>query len=334
MLESSVQFAVCAFIIVVAGTLLTRFADAIAEITKLGRLVIGSVLLAGTTSLPEITVDISAIRMGMPDIAVGDLLGSSLANLAILALLDLSNHSQGKMLSRQAAAHALSGSLSAALTAIVGIGLLTGKALAEYAVFGVSPICILVAVVYAFGARMIYLDQRIAMKEVPPEEPGAHPGMTLGKAALGFAVCGTAILIAGPYLASAAGRLAEETGLGKTFVGSTLVAFSTSLPELVSSLAALRLGAIDLAIGNVFGSNAFNMIILLPLDAIEPGPLFATVAPTHAVTCVAAILATMIAIMGQLYRAETRVRFIEPDAWLIIACVIGAMALLYYLPAL
>ena len=75
MLAAGVQFLVCATVIIVAGTFLTRFADAIAELTKLGRLVIGSVLLASATSLPELTVDISAIRMGMPDLAVGDLLG-------------------------------------------------------------------------------------------------------------------------------------------------------------------------------------------------------------------------------------------------------------------
>ena len=81
-------------------------------------------------------------------------------------------------------------------------------------------------------------------------------GMTLGKALAGFGISALAILVSGPYMAEAAGQIADETGLGKTFVGSTLVAFSTSLPEIVSSLAALRMGAIDLAIGNVFGSNA------------------------------------------------------------------------------
>ena len=95
MLYTSGQFIVCAGIIILAGTFLTRYADAIAEITKLGRLVVGSVLLAGATSLPELTVDISAVRLGLADLAVGDLLGSSLMNLLILALLDLSHHSRG-----------------------------------------------------------------------------------------------------------------------------------------------------------------------------------------------------------------------------------------------
>jgi cation:H+ antiporter len=334
MLAALVQFGVCAAVIIVAGTFLTRFADAIAELTKLGRLLIGSVLLAGATSLPELTVDVSAIRMDMADLAVGDLLGSSLFNLLILSVLDLSVHSRGKMLSKQAAAHALSGSLSAALTTLVGLGLLTGKALAEYAIFHVSPAILIVAIGYAFGVRLVYLDQRLAAagtNEHPPQEIPVPPGMTLGKALAGFAVCAVVIFIAGPFMAHAAGRLAELTGLGRTFIGTTLVALTTSLPELVSSLAAVRLGALDLAIGNVFGSNAFNMILLVPLDLLHPRPLLADVSPEHVVTCLATILATLVAVMGQLYRSETRVRFIDPDAWLVMLIVIGALALIYYL---
>jgi cation:H+ antiporter len=337
MTSATLQFAVCAAVIIVAGTYLTRFADAIADITKLGRLVIGSVLLAGATSLPELTVDISAVRMGLADLAVGDLLGSSLMNLLILAILDLATRSRGKMLSKQAAAHALSGLVAASLTAIVGLGLLTAKGLAPYTAFGISPAIWLIVLAYFLGVRLVYLDQRIAVRTAAEHGVEAEaPTMGLAPALGGFAVCAIVIVIAGPYLAEAAGVLADKTGLGKTFVGTTLVALSTSLPELVSMIAALRMGATDLAIGNVFGSNAFNMILLAPLDALYRNPehhgsLFAALSPEHAITCVAVILATQVAVMGQLYQAETRVRFIEPDAWLVIAIVLGALAMIYYL---
>ena len=333
MLPALIQFLVCAIVIVIAGTFLSKYADAIAEFTGLGRLVIGSVLLAGATSLPEMTVDISAVRLGATDLAVGDLLGSSLMNLLILALLDLSHHSRGRMLSRQSAAHALAGSLAAALAALVGIGLLTGQALAPYTLLGISPVIYLVAIVYFLGVRLVYFDQMMAMKTaVDAGHPVSHhaPGMTIAKAIGGFALCALAIFIAGPFLASASDQLAEKSGLGGTFVGTTLVAFSTSLPELVSSLAALRMGAHDLAIGNVYGSNAFNMLLLVPLDVVQSGSLLATVAPGHTITCVAAILATQVAVMGQLYQAESRKRLIEPDALMVILTVIGALALVYY----
>lgn len=170
MLGTILQFVVCAGIIIVAGTILANCADAIADITKLGRLLVGSILLAGATSLPELSVDISAVRANMPDLAVGDLLGSCLMNLFILGVLDLTRYSRGKMFSKQAAAHALSGSVAAALSAIVGVALLTGKDLSQYTFFHVSPFSILIAVAYAFSVRLIYLDQRMAGKEIEAVE--------------------------------------------------------------------------------------------------------------------------------------------------------------------
>ncbi|QDU29423.1 Inner membrane protein YrbG [Anatilimnocola aggregata] len=333
MLVPILQFLVCAAVIVVAGTFLSKFADAIAELTGLGRLLVGSVLLAGATSLPELTVDISAVRMGAVDLAVGDLIGSCLMNLLILAILDLSHHSNGRMLSKQAAAHALSGSVSASLICLVALGLLTSKWISPYAMMGLSPVIIAIVVAYILGVRLVYLDQRIAHRTAvdegaKPHEVGAN--LSLGNAVAGFVACAGVILIAGPFLAHAADALATESGLGGTFVGTTLVAFSTSLPELVASLAALRMGAHDLAIGNVFGSNAFNMLLLAPLEVIQPGSLFSAVSPNHAITCVATLLATQVAVMGQLYQVEKRTRLIEPDALLVILIVFGALGLVYF----
>lgn len=138
------------------------------------------------------------------------------------------------------------------------------------------------------------------------------------------------IVIAAPYVADAAGVLAELSGLGGSFIGTTLVAMSTSLPELVASLAAIRMGAVDLALGNVLGSNVFNMVLLLPLDIVHSGSLFEAVSSTHVLTAMCVIAVTGIVVMGQLYQADRRVRLVEPDGWLIIALVIGSLVLIYY----
>jgi cation:H+ antiporter len=82
-------------------------------------------------------------------------------------------------------------------------------------------------------------------------------------------------------------------------------------------------------LGNIFGSNSFNMILLVPLDIAAPGALLATVSPTHAVTCVATIVVTTVVILGQLYHVEKRRHFLEPDAVLVIVLVLGALLLLY-----
>lgn len=339
MLVVSLEFLALAAVVALAGTYLARSADQIAEITQLGRLLIGSVLLAAATSLPELTVDISAVRQGMPNLAAGDLLGSSLMNLLILAVLDLAHRSGGKMLSREAAAHALSATLSIALTALAGLAILTAPRLPGPSLLGIGIWSWGILVAYLLGVRMIFLDQRIsaraaaeAAEAAEPEGGGKQPVQPpLWKPVVVFSVAALVLFLAGPRLAYTAGQLADLSGLGKTFVGTTLVALCTSLPELVASITALRMGSFDLVIGNVFGSNVFNMILFLPLDAVHPGSLFADISPSHAVTSFAVILATTVAVAGQLYHVEKRRRVIEPDALLMLLILGGALFLVYRL---
>jgi cation:H+ antiporter len=324
------QFLVSAGVIVVAGSVLTRCGDAIAALTGLGRLLVGSILVAAATSLPEVLVDVNAVvREGLPDLAVGDLLGSSLVNLLILAALDFGRRGGGRMLSRMSAAHALSATMAILLTAIVAVAILVPF---RREVLGVGTGVWAVAVVYVLGVRLTFFDQRYAAKVggerfPPPEVAGRRLG--LGAAVAGFGLAAAAIFAAAPHLAHAAGRLAELTGAGSTFVGTTLVALSTSLPELVATFAAARIGAHDLAVGNIFGSNAFNMVILLPVDLAHPGILLADVSQAHAITALAVIVVTAVTMLGILYHAERRIWLVEPDALLVVLLVLGALGLLY-----
>lgn len=113
--------------------------------------------------------------------------------------------------------------------------------------------------------------------------------------------------------------LAEQTWIGTTFVGTSLLALTTSLPELVTALAAVRLGAYDLAVGNLFGSNAFNMAALFIVDvAYRQGPLLSVVSSTHVLTALWSILLMSVGLMDIIYRAEKRFLLIEPDGLLMI----------------
>ena len=332
MASSLLIFSASAVVVAVAGIYLTRFADAIADLTGWGRLIVGSVLLAGATSLPELSVDVHAVGLGQPNLAVGDLLGSCLCNLVILAALDISRFSRGRMRSLLASAHALSGMITIVLALIAVIGLLARPSGQLPIGLGVATASLLV--VYVLGSRLVYLDQMMAAR---PDTPGpdqavllpATSGMTLARAACGFAAAAV-ILVAAPYMAEVADALAERSGLARSFVGTTLVAFSTSLPELVASIAALRAGAYDLAIGNVCGSNSFNIALLAVVDAAQPGSLLDVVAPVHAIAAAAVILVTAVAISGQLYQVESRSFLIEPDAALVATLSFAAMGLVYW----
>lgn len=125
--------------------------------------------------------------------------------------------------------------------------------------------------------------------------------------------------------------MAAISGLGQTFVGTTLVALSTSLPEIVTTTTAVRIGVIEMAVGNIFGSNTFNMVMLLAVDAFYPASVLASVSPVHSVSGVAVVVITSLAIIGFLYRAEKRYWFVEPDASLVVVLVIAALGLVYLL---
>lgn len=293
-----VVFAVAGVVTSVAGVSLARSGDAIADDTGLGGMSVGMLLLAGATSLPEVVTDVSAAVTDAPDIAVGDLFGSSLANMAILALLDLVN---GGRLWRVASANQLVlGSLATALTAVA----VTSIVLPAHPRLGwIGPETVLIVLAYLVVIRLI--ERRDVAEEAASE--GRAPGRLvvpdrsphLRRHATRFGLAALLILLSAPVLALTGTQIADETGVGRTFVGAVFVAMSTSLPELVASFAAVRLGAFDLAVGNLLGSNAFNMTILLPVDlAYAPGPVLADVARQQALVGVGAVGLMALVLVG------------------------------------
>lgn len=319
MAQALVIFLASATVIIVAGVFLARFADEIAESTGLGKLLIGGVLLAGATSLPELVFGLNAVRMGAENLAISDFMGACVFNLLILAIGDLMSPSRGRLFSRESAAHALSGSTSIALVASASFAILFAPHWG-FSILGQDPGVLMTAGIYALAARMIFFDQRVAqVVRGATTEGDPAPRPNLRQAVIGFLVAASVVVATGPFLASSAERIADLSGMGTTFVGATLVALSTTLPELVATITAVRIGAFDLAVGNIFGSNAFNMLLLLPLDIAHPGPLFLTANPTNALTGLGTILISCIVVTGQLYQVEKRWKIIEPDALLVIA---------------
>jgi cation:H+ antiporter len=314
-----IAFVLSAGAVAGAGIVLARTGDAIAERTGLGGLLIGMVLLAGATSLPEIATDVSAALANAPDLAVGDLFGSSMANMAILAVLDLVH--RGRVWPRVGLGQARLAAVAIALTSVALLALLVPTSIA-IGWIGVETILIVAG--YVAAAAWI---RRSRGRDRPPhdgvdeliapigsrETSLAH--LSLRAIGIRFGLAAVVVLVAAPIVALSAKGIADETGVGETFVGVFLLAAATSLPELVASLTAVRIGAHDLAVGNLFGSNAFNMVALLAADlAYLPGPILAAVAPAQAVAGVGAILLMALALAAVVHGTETRIRRLEPDA--------------------
>lgn len=328
MLQAIIQFVAVAAVIITAAAFLTRFADTIANRTGLGRIFVGSLFLAGATSLPEITVDFNAIHIGEPDLAVGDLLGSSLFNLLIIIVVS-TVFRLSKECSPQSEQHAVVATFSITLTSMIALGLLVNL---ETSLLRAGLFPWLAFLCYLLGLRHLFQQNQNAV--CPPEEKMslAESKIQLTKSVTGFVACAMIILLAAPYLAEAADMLAVLSGLGHTFIGTTLVALSTSLPELVATITAFRIRCPDLAYGNIFGSNIFNMAIFLPLDWYYAGNLLHDASDINAVSAIGIILATSMTVMTLLDVPAQR-KVTVPVNMLIAASVLAVLALLYHLGA-
>ncbi|MCV0403278.1 MAG: hypothetical protein K5924_06165 [Chloroflexi bacterium] len=315
-------FATAAAVVVVSGIILARTGDAIAVQSGLGGLFVGMLLLAGATSLPEIATDVTAAMAGAPDLAIGDLLGSSMANMAILAIIDLLH--RGRVWPAIGLGHARVASIAMGLTAILLLGIVTPV---RFAIgwIGLETIVLVVGWVLATAwIRRAQTERGPAAPDgeliVPiPADPGtaARP---LRRNALVFGGAGLVVLLAAPLMALSAHAIADELGVAQTFVGVTLLALATSLPELATSLAAIRIGAYDLAVGNLFGSNALNTTVVFAADAATTsGPILAAVSTSQAMVAgLGALLLMSIALGGVVHGERTRFQRGEPDAILLL----------------
>lgn len=318
-----VKFIALAAVIVVAANFLAKYGDVIAVRTGLGGMFIGVLLLAGATSLPEVLTSISAVSQGTPNIAAGNLLGSNSFNMLLLAVLDLVNRRE-RLLRKAARRHALSGSLAILMIALVLYFLLADV---DTKLLWVGLDSLIIIAVYIVAVRFIskegQADQTVKV-EIPVETPKLWVGI------IGFLVAAGVLIAVTPLLVSTSNEIAEVTGLGTTFVGTTLVALVTSLPEMVTTIAAIRIGASDMAIGNLFGSNMFNMFALGLTDLLYTGGRFLDVIdPSFALVGMLGLLMTAVALVGNLARLERRIWFIELDALALFIIYISGMLLLY-----
>jgi len=312
-------FALAGILVFVAASKLAHHADAIADATGLGRLWIGSLLLAGSTSLPEIITDVSAAAFSLPDIGVGDLFGSTLANMLILALLVIV-YERRQLLQKAALDHAMVGTLAILLTALAGLSIASGGL---RGFIGIGADTLIIAVVYLVGMRIVFdLTNTVANapREPTPDEEHAKPQVLLRRASLAFGMATLGLLCVVPLLIFSAEAVALEAGLSNSFVGTVLVGCTTSFPEIAAAVAAVRLGAVDLAVGNIFGSNAFNMIVLLLMDfAYRGAPLLASVSHDHVISSFSAIMAISLGVMAILARTHRKVWVARFIAVMIIA---------------
>ncbi|QHE86245.1 sodium:calcium antiporter [Hydrogenophaga sp. BPS33] len=302
-----IQLAVCAVLIARAGFVLSRSADRLAVAYGWGRGWVGLALLATVTSLPELASGISAVAfVDAPNLAVGNALGACVINLLFLVVIDALQREQ-PMYREASATHLLSAGFGVVMLGFVALSLLTGARAPAVLHVGVySP---LLLALYLLALRGVHGHERQAMADA------AASLAPVASAPLGqtrrdwraFGLAALVVLAAGSWLPQVADGLAQALGLSRSFVGTVLMAVVTTLPEMAVTLGALRLGALDMAIGNLLGSNLFNVAILAVDDAFYVrGPLLADASAVHAGTAVTALVMTGLVIIGLVMRPQGR----------------------------
>ena len=320
-------FTISAAVIVFAANKLAEYGDVIAVRTNLGGLVVGTVFLAAATSLPELITSISAFQMGAPDLAAGNLFGSNMVNVVLLASIDLVNY-QVPLMRRMAVTHALTAVL-ASLLMLLAVIFIIADIPASIGWVGLDSL--LIIAVY-FGGMWLFQQENQAQagaaraRVIPVEDE--FPSLRLG--IIGFLLAALLLALVVPQLVSASTDIAALTGLGEGFIGTTLLSLVTSLPELLAALAAVRIGAFDLAVGNLFGSSVFNMLGLGLADFFyTDGRFLGAIDPSFALVGLLALLLTNMALLANLARVERKIHFIEVDSVAIIVTYFAGMYMLF-----
>lgn len=330
------MFATAAVCVWLAGTKLARYADVIAESTGLGRALLGILLLGGVTSLPELAVGVSATLAGVPELSVNDVLGSAAINVVILAVADAVYGRKALTSTPGAPEVLLQGALSIVLLTLVVAAATAGDVL----IGGIGAWSWLILIAYVAAVWLISKsqDRRSWMPAGRAQDPATgDAGDAAGKPALRAVVvrtvaAGGTILVAGFVLAQSGEALAAQTNLGTSFFGATLIGLSTSLPELSTVLAAVRLARYEMAIADVFGTNLFNVTILVLVDALHPGnPVLGEAGRFASFGALLAVLLTAVFLVGLIERHDRTAFRMGIDSLLAVTLYAGAVVVLYQL---
>lgn len=301
MLILSLQALALAIVIVVAGYRLTVIGDELAIRTGFGESLVGFVLLAAVTSLPELSTAVSAAIIRQGDLVMGNIFGSNIFNLLIIGFVVLTL--QKRKLVDGDERNVFTGTLGVALGAIAGLGLVSG--------FRWTGECLLVA--YGF---IMWLNYRFERKHLEGDTAPAFQFKLLWHLYLQFLGLGVVVVITGYLMTTVCDRIAvtpisfgaDSFVLGRTFIGQLILAVSTSLPELIVTLSAMKLGRINMAYANIYGSNIFNLAILGISGVVFRGNLFTAVGPQNLFSLLVFLMMAAVSLGALNYRSTRRFR--------------------------
>ncbi|MAT15932.1 MAG: sodium:calcium symporter [Planctomyces sp.] len=337
-------FATAALGVWLSGMKLSQYVDEIADRTGIGKAFAGALLLGGATSLPEIATTVTASLSGAAVMAGTNLFGGVVMQIAVLAAVD-AILLRGKPLTffSPKAALLMQGVLLILMIAVAMAALVTGEL---FAVGGVGFWPVFLAAIYAVGLWVLFrYDGESRWKpagevEQPPESAkdlkdshhAKFAGVSTARIGWRFALAALGVLLFGVFVARSGEAIATQSGIGQGFVGATLVALATSLPEVSTTFSAVRFGAYSMAAANILGTNSIEIALFLPSDiAYRDGPIFDALDPSVGLLGALGIVATCIYLWGILERRDRTIWGMGIDSAIVLTVYLGGMVLFYFL---
>ena len=323
-----------AALIAVAGARMTRAADQLADITGWGEAIFGAVLLGGSTSLPGIVTSVATAAEGFAELSVSNAIGGIAAQTTFLAVADMAYRKANLEHAAASVENLVQGAL---LTTLLALPLLA-MAGPAVTVAGVHPISVGLVVAYLFGLRLVRSARAAPLwkarqtekteQDVPGEaevERSAQVRLWLTFGALALVVA-----VAGYFVAQSGIAIARQTGLSETIIGGLFTAVATSLPELVTAVAAVRQGALTLAVGGVIGGNCFDVLFVAFADVgYRAGSIYHAITDQQVFVIALTILLTGVLLLGLLRRQRSGIWGIGFESVLVLVLYVGAFALLF-----
>ncbi len=321
-----VKLAVCVIVILFAGQRVAKLGDIIAEKTGAGRVWMGVIAISLITSLPELFAGISAVTIVKePDLTTGNLLGANAFNLLNLALLDIF-HRHGSIFTFASVSHRVTAWYSLLLLAAAAAGIFFSAHYFTGALGWIGWYTPVLILLYMFSVKQVFSYEK--KHEKREETVLIYEDVTsLSRTVLHFVIASMFIVGAGIWLALIGDEIAATTGWGENFVGSLFLAFTTTLPEITVSFTALRIGAVDLAIANMIGSNMFNLSIIPITDLFyTEGPVLANVSETNLIIAGAVTVMSLLFIFGLRKKLRRVVRL----TWVSFGTIVLFLASAYF----
>lgn len=328
-------FGASALVILITGAKLTRVADRLADLTGIGEALFGAVLLGATTSLPGIVTSVYTASAGFAQLSVSNAVGGIAAQTAFLAVADITY----RRANLEHAAASIENLVQAALLMTLLALPLLAIAGPEVSVWAIHPASPMLLASYVFGITLVKKSRSAPLwkphttRETRLDEPqeARIGGQGLWRLWLLFVLFAVMVAAAGWMVAQTGIAISERTGLSESVVGMLFTAIATSLPELVTAVAAVRQGALTLAVGDIIGGNSFDVLFIALSDvAYRQGSIYHAIADEQSFTIALALLLSGILLLGLLRREKSGIANIGFESFFVLLFYAGSVVLMFF----